>query len=419
MAGMPDLDAAIAALGPEAGRIYSCQLDRAARVAGGPLAGLAVSVKDNIDVEGVTTTAGSAAFRSLPPATHDAPVVARLRAAGATVYAKTLMTEFAYSAHGINAHYGTPANPRYPTATPHTPGGSSSGAAVAVARHLGDAAIGTDTAGSVRIPAALCGVVGLKPRQQRIPRDGIVPLSHTYDCVGVLARGVARVARVFAALADPASERPACRAGAGGALRLLVREAEPDEAPAQTPVAEAFAAAVARLERDRRFEVIHAPLPLYREALAMLDDGGLTAPEAYSFHAPYLERFGELYEPFTRQRLAFGRACSPARYQALLSRRRALVASAAGLLGAVDAVVQATCPILAPAIAALDPLEARAAASFRLISHTTPANVLDLASLTLPCEPAGAAPVGLLLDSWYSDEFLLELGAEIEALLAN
>src|SRR5215469_9067384 len=163
-----------------------------------PLAGLPVSVKDLFDVAGEATTAGSVALKDAPPAVADAPIVRRLRAAGAVIVGKTNMTEFAYSGVGINPHYGTPGNP-YDRA--RVPGGSSSGAAVSVVDGCAAVAIGTDTGGSVRIPAALCGLVGFKPTQRRVPRDGAVPLSTTLDSIGPLARSVEDCAIVDAILA--------------------------------------------------------------------------------------------------------------------------------------------------------------------------------------------------------------------------
>src|SRR5436190_18103101 len=149
-----------------------------------PLAGLPVSVKDLFDVAGERTLAGSKALDDSPPAAHDAPTIARLRAAGAVLIGRTNMTEFAFSGVGINLHYGTPGNP-YDRRL--IPGGSSSGAAVSVCDGAAIVGIGSDTGGSVRIPAALCGIVGFKPTQTRIPRDGVIPLSTTLDSIGPLA----------------------------------------------------------------------------------------------------------------------------------------------------------------------------------------------------------------------------------------
>jgi aspartyl-tRNA(Asn)/glutamyl-tRNA(Gln) amidotransferase subunit A len=148
-----------------------------------PLAGLPVSVKDLFDVAGERTLAGSKALDDSPPAAHDAPTIARLRAAGAVLIGRTNMTEFAFSGVGINPHYGTPGNP-YDRRL--IPGGSSSGAAVSLADGQAVVGIGTDTGGSVRIPAAFCGIAGFKPTQYRMPQDGVVPLSTTLDSIGPL-----------------------------------------------------------------------------------------------------------------------------------------------------------------------------------------------------------------------------------------
>src|SRR5229473_1413056 len=171
---------------------------RAVGIAGGPLAGIPISIKDLFDVAGEPTTAGSTALRDARPARQDAPIVARLRAAGAVIVGKTNMTEFAYSAVGINPHFGTPGNPHDRACIP---GGSSSGAAVSVADGMAAAAIGSDTGGSVRIPAALCGLTGFKPTQARITRAGAVPLSSTLDSIGPLALSVADCVLLDAVLA--------------------------------------------------------------------------------------------------------------------------------------------------------------------------------------------------------------------------
>src|SRR2546423_414131 len=164
----------------------------------GPLDGAIVAIKDLFDVAGEPTRAGSRILADAPPAKADAPIVRRLRAAGAVIVAKTNMTEFAFSGVGMNPHYGTPGNP---ADRGRVPGGSSSGAAVAAADHMCDIAIGTDTGGSTRIPAALCGIVGFKPSQWRVPTDGAFPLSYILDSVGPLARTVADCARADAVMA--------------------------------------------------------------------------------------------------------------------------------------------------------------------------------------------------------------------------
>src|SRR5205085_10238186 len=208
-----------------------------------PLAGLPVSIKDLFDVAGEQTLAGSKALDDASPATADAPIVARLRAAGAVLIGRTNMTEFAFSGVGINPHYGTPGNP-YDRRL--IPGGSSSGAAVSVGDGNAIVAIGTDTGGSVRIPAALCGITGFKPTQQRISRDGATPLSTTLDSIGPLANSIACCAIVDAIMAGepPIVPEPLPVAG----MRLGVPQAYvlDDLAP---EVARAFTDACAMLSR--------------------------------------------------------------------------------------------------------------------------------------------------------------------------
>src|SRR6476661_10216906 len=171
---------------------------RKAGLVPGPLAGIPVSIKNLCNVAGETTLAGSKALDDAPPAKADAPVVARLRAAGAVIVGSTNMSEFAFSGVGFNPHYGTPGNPADRT---RVPGGSSAGAAVSVGDRMAVAALGTDTGGSVRIPAAVCGIVGFKPTARRVPIDGVVPLSTSLDSIGPLANSVECCAIVDAVFA--------------------------------------------------------------------------------------------------------------------------------------------------------------------------------------------------------------------------
>lgn len=416
----PTLAARLSALGPEARRIFTCLLPDSGPTGTGPLDGLAVSVKDNIDVVGLATTAGSAAFRHRDPAARDAPVIERLRAAGGHVFAKTNMSEFAYSTHGVNQHFGTPANPATDDEV-RIPGGSSSGAGVAVARGLGEAAIGTDTAGSVRIPAALCGVVGLKPRQRRIPTDGVVPLSTSYDCVGVLAPSVAMTFRVFRALSDAT---PVPLAPTRSRYRLLVPTVMDPERDEKTSdeVRATFDHAIATLARDGRFEIVRGDVDAYARVAELTPEGGIVGPEAYAYHRPFLERWGDDYEPFTKQRLALGERCSAQRYATLLTRRQELVALAAGELAGFDAVIHPTCPTTAPRLADVDTLEALMHTSLHLLRYTIQANALDLPSLSLPAPRLASGsglPIGLCLESAGHEEDLLTLAGLIEAALAG
>ncbi|HLH50819.1 MAG TPA: amidase family protein, partial [Roseiarcus sp.] len=233
---------------------------RAARgVSLGPLDGAIVSIKDLFDVAGEPTRAGSKILaEEAKPAVADAPVVRRLRGAGAVIVAKTNMTEFAFGAIGSNPHFGTPANPRDRA---RVPGGSSAGAAVAVADGMCEIAIGSDTGGSVRIPAALCGTVGFKPSRQRIPTEGAFPLSFSLDSIGPLARSVADCAKADAVMAgeDFTPLEPAALAG----LRIGVAQGLPLEALDET-VGPAFAAALKRLDG--------AGVRLTPETISLFDD---------------------------------------------------------------------------------------------------------------------------------------------------
>jgi len=192
---------------------------RKAGIVPSPLAGLPISLKDLFDVAGETTSAGSAVLRDAPPAKADAPAVARLRAAGAVIVGRTNLTEFAYSGIGINPHYDTPRNP-YDRATGRVPGGSTAGGAVSVADSMAVIGLGTDTGGSTRIPAALCGIVGYKPTQYRIPTNGVFPLSYSLDSIGPMGLSVACCAICDAVLAGetPAIPTPADLSG----LRIAI-----------------------------------------------------------------------------------------------------------------------------------------------------------------------------------------------------
>src|SRR6201995_5269973 len=184
---------------------------RKAHAAPSRFAGIPVSVKDLFDIAGQVSRAGSRALDDSAPAEKDAPAVARLRRAGFVVIGRTNMTEFAYSGIGINPHYGTPKG-AWQRRAGHVPGGSSSGAAVSIADRMAYGALGTDTGGSCRIPAAFNGIVGFKPTQRRVPLDGAVPLSFTLDSIGPLARTVSCCAVLDAVLANepitPLQPRP-------------------------------------------------------------------------------------------------------------------------------------------------------------------------------------------------------------------
>src|SRR5579862_5615065 len=310
------VEAALARIGDPAGegkrsfrQVYASEALEAAdaqdklRKAGyrlSPLAGLPISIKDLFDVAGERTLAGSLALDDAPPARQDAVVIARLKAAGAIIIGRTNMTEFAFSGVGINPHYGTPGNPWDRT---RIPGGSSSGAAVSVVDNQVVVAIGSDTGGSVRIPAALCGLVGFKPTQHRVPRDGALPLSTTLDSVGPLANSVACCAITDPIMAGEEPLRPQAVEPAG--LRLAVPRGSFlfDELDAE--VASGFERACSLLARAGA-RVYDLALPELAQYATINAKGGFSPPEAYAWHADLIARRGNDYDPRVKLRIVRG-----------------------------------------------------------------------------------------------------------------
>jgi aspartyl-tRNA(Asn)/glutamyl-tRNA(Gln) amidotransferase subunit A len=270
----------------------------------GPLDGAIVSVKDLFDVAGEPTRAGSKVLADAPPAATDAPVLRRLRAAGAVIVAKTNMTEFAFSGIGANPHYGTPGNPADRT---RVPGGSSSGAVVAVADGMCEIAIGSDTGGSTRVPAALCGVVGYKPTKSRVPTEGAFPLSFTLDSIGPIARSVAACAAADAVMAgdDPWTLEPVPLQG----LRLGIPQGLPLRGLDQTVTAQ-FSDATKELGRTG--------VRLSDELLALLDDmvrvnskATFAVAESWSIHRERLATRAADYDPSSAPASKRGAPCPP------------------------------------------------------------------------------------------------------------
>ena len=376
-----------------------------------PLAGLPVSIKDLFDVAGERTLAGSKALDDVPPATLDAPVVARLRHAGAILIGRTNMTEFAFSGVGINPHYGTPGNP-YDRR--RIPGGSSSGAPVSVMDGMAVVAIGTDTGGSVRIPAAFCGTVGFKPTQRRIPRDGATPLSVTLDSIGPLGRSVACCALADAVLAGEPPEAPPAAAIAGlrlGVPRTIVLD------DLDSAVAAAFERACSTLSRAGA-KLVDLPLAELAEYPAINAKGGFSPPEAYAWYAELLARRGEDYDPRVRVRIERGRTMSAAEYVTLCQQREDFIARIDARTADVDALIMPTLPLVAPEIAAFARDEEFWRLNSRILRNTSIINFLDGCALTLPIHRPGQAPVGLMLaGSRGADRRILSLGLALEAAI--
>jgi aspartyl-tRNA(Asn)/glutamyl-tRNA(Gln) amidotransferase subunit A len=390
---------------------------RAAGHRASPIAGLPVTVKDLFDVAGETTTAGSKVLRGAPPASADAPVVARLRAAGAVILGRTNMTEFAYSGLGINPHYGT-ARGIWDRATGRVPGGSSSGAGVSVADGMAIAALGTDTGGSVRIPAAANGIAGFKPTQRRVPLDGTLPLSPSLDSTGPLARTVACCAVLDAILAGAPARVP--DVAAPRRVRLGVPRGSFLFDDLDDEVARATEAALSRLSAAG-FELVDTEIPALDGVREWQAHGGLSPPEAYHWHRALLKARHAEYDPRVARRIEGGMGVSAADYLDLVAARRRLIADATTSLEGIDAWLAPTLPCLPPAIAPLEADdEAYRVANLRMLRNTAPVNVLDGCALTVPLGPEGGPPVGLMISGApASDRRVLSIGLAVEAALVR
>ena len=387
---------------------------RASGVTLSPWAGIPVSIKDLFDVAGDVTTAGSKVLRGEPPASADCVAVARLRAAGFIPVGRTNMTEFAYSGLGLNPHYGTPLNP-FDRQHGRAPGGSSSGAAVSIAEQMSYGALGTDTGGSCRIPAAFCGIVGFKPTARRVPVSGAFPLSRTLDSVGPLAASVACCATLDAVLADePLASLDALSVRGrrfAVATHYALEHLEPN-------VASSFERAIRGLSAAGA-DVSEIPLAELDELPAINSKGSFSGPEAYALHRERLESHGALYDPRVLVRLQRGQKQSAADYLELIRARADLQRRIDKSLAGFDALLLPTTPIIAPLLQDLESDEAYLRTNQLALRNTSVANFLDRCAISMPCHEAGAAPVGLMLMGPHGgDRRVLEIAAAIEPLLS-
>jgi aspartyl-tRNA(Asn)/glutamyl-tRNA(Gln) amidotransferase subunit A len=389
-----------------------------------PVDGLPVSLKDLFDVAGDVTRAGSKVHHQ--KAQRDAAAVARLRAAGAVFVGRTNMVEFAFGTTGINPHYGTPRSPwdrpKWNAAEPlggRVPGGSSSGAAVAQADGMCVMALGSDTRGSVRIPAAFCGVTGFKPTTRRVPREGAFPLSYTLDSIGPLANSVSCCAVYDAILAGEAPEALAELPAQG--LRLLVPKSAVTEG-LDREVAEAFDSAVERLKRAGAV-VTEKPLPAFDRQSEYFKGGGFAGAEAYAIHRKYADRLSE-YDPRVAKRVLLGKDLSAADFVELMLLRAAYQRDVEAALAPFDAFLLPTTPCVPPPIAEVDASdESYFRWNTRILGIVGLVNFLDGCAVSLPCQPkraAGSAPVGLMVSGpAMSDRRILAVAAAIERTLAR
>ena len=379
-----------------------------------PLAGIPISIKDLFDVAGETTLAGSVALKSAPAAAQDAAIVRRLRAAGAVIVGKTNMTEFAFSGLGLNPHYGTPASP-WDRKTRRIPGGSSAGAGVSVADGMALAGIGTDTGGSVRIPAAFNGVVGFKPTARRVPTAGCFPLSTTLDSIGPLAPSVACCAVVDAVMAGEEPRPLPERAVAG--LRLAVPQRYVVDGLDDT-VAAAYTLALSRLAKAGA-RLVEIPLAELEDIPRIMQKGALVTVEAFAVHRELLAAEGAKYDPRVASRIRLGANAAAADYYDMLRQRASLIERVSRVTADCDALLCPTIAIAAPAIAPLerdDDLYVKT--NLAVLRNTTAFNFLDRCAVSLPIHEPGSAAVGLMVvGEPMADRALLGVAAALERAL--
>jgi aspartyl-tRNA(Asn)/glutamyl-tRNA(Gln) amidotransferase subunit A len=426
------VDAALARIADpngEGARTFTAVHDHAARAearaidalrhagrAPSPWAGIPITVKDLFDEHGHPTPAGSVVLRDAPAARVDAPVVARLRRQGFIIIGRTNMVEFAFSGLGVNPHYGTPLSP-WDRATGRLPGGSSSGAGVAAADHMGFGGLGTDTGGSCRIPGALCGVVGYKPTARRVPITGVLPLSPSLDSVGPLARSVACAALLDAVIAGEETPQPIAHRPLAG-LRLGLPRGTFLTEDMDPVVGNAFTRALSRLSAAGAL-VTMFDLPELADIAAANATGGFAASEAWEWHRGLVAAKGEGYDPRILARIRRGEAMGAADYIALVKARTRISAAIAARTRDFDAVIGPTCPLIPPALAEVAAEGDYNRINMLLLRNTAVWNFLDRCSISLPIHRPGEAPVGLMLTGeTMADKHLFEVAQAVETALA-
>jgi aspartyl-tRNA(Asn)/glutamyl-tRNA(Gln) amidotransferase subunit A len=389
----------------------------------GPLHGIPIALKDLVMTRGIRTTCGSRILKEWVP-DADAAVATRLYAAGAILLGKLNMHEFAYGPTGVNPHYGTPKNP---WDRARMPGGSSSGSGVAVAAGLCAGALGTDTGGSVRIPASLCGIVGLKPTYGRVSRAGVIPLAWSLDHVGPMTRTVADAALLLQALAgrdpaDPSTDdvpMPDYRRGLEGGIRglrlglprdLFFERLDPEVRAVVLGAARSLEGLGASVEEVALPRIPHAGPASF----------AIIASEATAYHEPYLKTRAALYGADVRARLTAGQFVLATQYLKAQRARQVIRAEVDAVLGRVHALLLPTTPIPAPPLQAGEATVDGLTEDVRwwLIRCTRPINVTGHPALSVPCGfTAGGLPIGLQLVGRHFDEaMLLRIGHAFEAV---
>jgi len=389
----------------------------ALRRSGSPLpalAGIPISIKDLFDEDGSTTLGGSKVLVGAPPATRDCIVVERLRRAGAIIVGRTNMTEFAYSGLGINPHYGTPKN-AFDRAVGRIPGGSSSGAAISVTDGMAAAAIGTDTGGSVRIPAALNGIVGFKPTARRIPLDGVLPLSFSLDSVGPIAKTVADCALLDKILSGDTDAIPAPARLRD--LRFVVPTAvfQTDLSP---EVGNAFNAAIVRLSKAGA-SIVESPMREFEQAADVNPRGALASAEAWWQHRQWLKDGADKYDRRVLMRIRPGETIRAADYIDMLRRRERFIHTIDAAASGYDAMLMPTTAEIAPTIAeAGENDETYLRLNARMLRNTSIVNSFDGCALSVPCHETGKAPEGLMIAGTQNTDLrILAIGLAVENIV--
>ena len=379
-----------------------------------PLAGLPISLKDLFDVAGDVTMAGVKAHANYPAATHDAPIVARLRAAGAVIIGRTNLSPLAFSPLGINPDFGTPGNPADRS---RVPGGSSSGAAVSVTDGMAVAAIGSDTGGSIRMPAAFCGLAGIKPTQKRVPLDQTWPLSSSLDSVGPLCVSVSCCALVDAALAGEPIELPPVLPLKG--LRFALPTMAVLDGMDAT-VAKAFQRSLTALSKAGA-QIIEVPMPELSDVIAIWrSPPTLTQIEGYAANKKRLAEHPEAYDANIKARMMVGATATAVEYLYLQHLRADIIKRANKATAPFDAVIMPTVQFVAPTIKEVsDPVGFKHIVPLT-IRNPSIVNLLDRCAISIPCHQKGELPVGLsLMGEHGGDQRLLAIGITVEAALKH
>jgi aspartyl-tRNA(Asn)/glutamyl-tRNA(Gln) amidotransferase subunit A len=365
---------------------------RSSGAAPSPYAGIPISIKDLFDITGQVTRAGSTVLGNRPAATQDAASVARLRHAGFVLIGRTNMSEFAFSGLGLNPHYGTPRNP-WERPQGRIPGGSSSGAAISVTDGMAHGALGTDTGGSCRIPAAFTGLVGYKPTARRVPRTGAVPLSTSLDSIGPIARSVACCATLDAVLANDSPPDLTDRSLAGMRFAVpttfVLEDMDTDVAAHFERSLSRISAAGARIER--------IDVPEFAGIPTINAKGGFSAAESYAWHRPLLESGAAAYDPRVLTRIQRGATQTAADYIELLAARRAFIAAVEERVARFDALLFPTTPVIPPRLAALQSDDEFFRVNGLVLRNPAVINLLDGCAISIPNHAEGEPPTGLML----------------------